>query len=201
MGSSRREGGRTGFFAGIGVVSLRVKAEVLDADGMRRVLTRMAHEIIERHKGIEKLALVGILRRGAPLADRLAQKVQEIEGRVVPVGYLDITLYRDDLTRLGWHPQVYRTEINFPVTDMKVILVDDVVYTGRTVRAAMDAIMDLGRPQLIQLAVLIDRGHRELPIRADYVGKNIPTSRKEIIAVYVQEVDGKDGVVILEKED
>lgn len=183
------------------MVSLRVKAEIMDAEGMRRVLTRMAHEIIERNKGTEQLALVGILRRGAPLADRLAQKIQEIEGTRIPVGYLDITLYRDDLTKLGYHPRVYRTEINFPVTDRKVVLVDDVIYTGRTVRAAMDAIMDLGRPQLIQLAVLVDRGHRELPIRADYVGKNIPTSRREIIAVNLTEVDGSDGVVILERAE
>ena len=182
-------------------MSLRVKATIMDAEGMRRVLTRMAHEIIERNKGTEHLALVGVLRRGAPLADRLARKIQEIEGDIIAVGYLDITLYRDDLTQLGYHPRVYRTEINFPVTDKKIVLVDDVIFTGRTVRAAMDAIMDLGRPQSIQLAVLVDRGHRELPIRADYVGKNIPTSRNEIIAVYLQEVDGQDSVVIKEKAD
>ncbi|MGO0121864.1 bifunctional pyr operon transcriptional regulator/uracil phosphoribosyltransferase PyrR [Desulfothermobacter acidiphilus] len=180
---------------------LRDKAQILDAEGMRRILTRMAHEILERNKGVENLALVGIRRRGVPLARRLASLIREIEGQSVPVGALDITLYRDDLTQLSYQPIVYRTEIDFPVTGKRIILVDDVLYTGRTVRAALDALMDLGRPSSIQLAVLIDRGHRELPIRADYVGKNVPTSRKEVVAVSVKELDGEDRVVIRLKED
>ncbi|RDV81675.1 bifunctional pyr operon transcriptional regulator/uracil phosphoribosyltransferase PyrR [Ammonifex thiophilus] len=183
------------------LVILRDKAQILDAEGMRRTLTRMAHEILERNKGVENLALVGIRRRGVPLAKRLAALIREIEGQAVPVGALDITLYRDDLTQLSYQPIVYRTEIDFPVTGKRIILVDDVLYTGRTVRAALDALMDLGRPDVIQLAVLIDRGHRELPIRADYVGKNVPTSRKEVVAVMVKEIDGEDKVVIRERED
>ncbi|ACX51523.1 Uracil phosphoribosyltransferase [Ammonifex degensii KC4] len=180
---------------------LRDKAQILDAEGMRRTLTRMAHEILERNKGVENLALVGIRRRGVPLAKRLAALIRDIEGQAVPVGALDITLYRDDLTQLSYQPIVYRTEIDFPVTGKRIVLVDDVLYTGRTVRAALDALMDLGRPNVIQLAVLIDRGHRELPIRADYVGKNVPTSRKEEVAVMVKEIDGEDKVVIRERED
>ncbi|WP_041458755.1 bifunctional pyr operon transcriptional regulator/uracil phosphoribosyltransferase PyrR [Ammonifex degensii] len=183
------------------VVILRDKAQILDAEGMRRTLTRMAHEILERNKGVENLALVGIRRRGVPLAKRLAALIRDIEGQAVPVGALDITLYRDDLTQLSYQPIVYRTEIDFPVTGKRIVLVDDVLYTGRTVRAALDALMDLGRPNVIQLAVLIDRGHRELPIRADYVGKNVPTSRKEEVAVMVKEIDGEDKVVIRERED
>lgn len=170
----------------------------MDAQAMRRALTRMAHEILEKNKGTEGLVLVGIRRRGVPLARRLAERIAAIEGREVPVGALDITLYRDDLSRLREQPLVQKTEIPGEVTDKKVILVDDVLFTGRTVRAAMDAVMDLGRPRLIQLAVLVDRGHRELPIRADYVGKNVPTSRKEIIEVRLPEIDGAEEVVILE---
>lgn len=180
---------------------MKYKAQIMDQEGIRRALTRIAHEIIERNKGTEDLALVGIRRRGVPLAERLAAKIREIEGKEVPVGVLDITLYRDDLSTLGHQPLVQRTEVPFPVTDRKIVLVDDVIYTGRTTRAAMDAIMDLGRPRLIQLAVLVDRGHRELPIRADYVGKNVPTSRREVVAVRLVEIDGEDRVVILEKDE
>lgn len=181
------------------VVKLREKAQILDAEGIRRALTRMAHEIIERNKGVGDLALIGIRRRGVPIAVRLANLIREIEGRDVPVGSLDITLYRDDLTQLSYQPLVYRTEVNFQVMGKRVVLVDDVIYTGRTVRAALDALMDLGRPAVIELAVLVDRGHRELPIRADYIGKNVPTSRKEVVAVLIKEIDGEDRVVINER--
>lgn len=179
---------------------MREKACILDKQGINRALTRIAHEIIERNKGTDNLVLIGIRRRGVPLARRLAERIKEIEGSSVPVGMLDITLYRDDLSTLSHQPVVHQTEIRFPVEGKRVVLVDDVLYTGRTIRAALDAVMDLGRPSVIQLAALIDRGHRELPIRADYVGKNVPTSRKEIIAVELEEVDGEDRVLILEKE-
>ncbi|MEW6541579.1 MAG: bifunctional pyr operon transcriptional regulator/uracil phosphoribosyltransferase PyrR [Bacillota bacterium] len=182
----------------MGHPGFREKATILDRDGIRRALTRIAHEIIEKNQGVQNLALIGIRRRGVPLALRLAEKIGQIEGAQVPVGFLDITLYRDDLTRLGPQPQLSRTEVPFPVTDRTVILVDDVLYTGRTVRAALDAIMDLGRPRAIQLAALIDRGHRELPIRADYVGKNVPTSSREIISVQLEDTDGQEQVVIQE---
>ncbi len=182
----------------MGHPGFREKATILDRDGIRRALTRIAHEIIEKNQGVQEVALIGIRRRGVPLALRLAEKIERIEGAQVPVGSLDITLYRDDLTRLGPQPQLSRTEVPFPVTDRTVILVDDVLYTGRTVRAALDAIMDLGRPRAIQLAALIDRGHRELPIRADYVGKNVPTSSREIISVQLEDTDGQEQVVILE---
>ncbi|WP_279233474.1 bifunctional pyr operon transcriptional regulator/uracil phosphoribosyltransferase PyrR [Desulfofundulus thermobenzoicus] len=185
---------------GTGEQFMRHKAQILDKEGIRRALTRIAHEIIERNKGTEELALIGIRRRGVPLAERLAAKIKEIEGSTVPVGTLDITLYRDDLTTLAQQPLVHRTEVPFPVSDKKIVLVDDVIYTGRTIRAALDAIMDLGRPRVIQLAALIDRGHRELPIRADYVGKNVPTSRREVVAVRLQEIDGEERVLILEKD-
>ena len=177
------------------------KAQILDQDGIRRSLTRIAHEIIERNKGIDKLVLIGIRRRGAPLAERLAARIKEIEGRAAPVGILDITLYRDDLTTLAHRPLVRSTEVSFPVSGKTVVLVDDVIYTGRTIRAALDALLDLGRPKVIQLAVLVDRGHRELPIRADYVGKNVPTSRKEVVSVRLKEIDGEERVVILESLD
>jgi len=174
------------------------KARIMDEEAMRRAITRIAHEILEKNKGVEGLVLVGIRRRGVPLAERLARQIEAIEGRRIPVGSLDITLYRDDLTLRSDHPVVHRTDVPFSVQGKKVVLVDDVLYTGRTVRAALDAIMDLGRPALIQLAVLVDRGHRELPIRADYVGKNVPTSRREIIHVKLKEIDGEDAVVIEE---
>lgn len=177
------------------------KAQILDQAGVRRSLTRIAHEIIERNKGTEDLVLVGIRRRGVPLAERLAERIMDIEGHSVPVGILDITLYRDDLTTLAHQPLVHSTEISFPVEGKIVVLVDDVIFTGRTIRAALGALIDLGRPKVIQLAVLIDRGHRELPIRADYVGKNVPTSKKEEISVRLQEIDGEERVVILEAPD
>ena len=174
----------------------REKAEIVDSVEMRRMITRIAHEIVERNKGTDVLVLVGIRRRGVPLAKRIQDRIRDFEGADVPLGMLDITLYRDDLKTIATQPVVGSTEIPFEIDDKVVILVDDVLYTGRTVRAAMDEIIDFGRPRAIQLAVLIDRGHRELPIRADYVGKNVPTSRREIIAVRVEETDGKDGVAI-----
>jgi len=181
-------------------LSPREKVQIMDQEGIRRALTRIAHEILEKNAGTEDLVLIGIRRRGVPLASRLAEKIKEIEGTSIPLGILDITLYRDDLSQLDYHPQVRKTEVPFSITDKKVVMVDDVLYTGRTVRAAMDALMDLGRPKLIQLAVLIDRGHRELPIRADFVGKNVPTSRKEVIKVSLIEIDGEDKVTIVEKD-
>lgn len=180
---------------------VKEKAQILDREGVRRSLTRIAHEIIEHNRGINNLVLVGIRRRGVPLAERLAKLIKGIEGRQVPVGILDITLYRDDLSTLAYQPLVRSTEIPFPISGKMVVLVDDVIYTGRTIRAALDALIDLGRPKLIQLAVLVDRGHRELPIRADYVGKNVPTSRKEEVSVRLQEIDGEERVVILELAD
>ncbi|MGI6534286.1 MAG: bifunctional pyr operon transcriptional regulator/uracil phosphoribosyltransferase PyrR [Peptococcia bacterium] len=180
---------------------MREKARLLDREGIRRSLTRIAHEILEKNKGTEELILIGIRRRGVPLAVRLAELIQQIEGVEIPVGKLDITLYRDDLTALSDYPLVRGTDIPCDITAKKIVLVDDVLYTGRTIRAAMDALMDIGRPFLIQLAVLIDRGHRELPIRADYVGKNVPTSRKENIKVMLQEIDDDEAVIIEEKEE
>jgi len=179
-------------------MQLRDKNVIMDEMGIKRALTRIAHEIIERNKGIEDVAVVGIRRRGGPLAQRLAARIEEIEGISVPVGILDITLYRDDLTTLASQPLVHRTEVNFDINGLTIVLVDDVLYTGRTVRAALDALIDLGRPKSIQLAVLIDRGHRELPIKADFIGKNVPTSHLEEIAVRVKEIDSKDEVVIQE---
>ncbi len=171
----------------------------MDEDGIRRALVRIAHEIVEKNKGLDDVVLVGIRRRGVPLANRLAQILKDSENVEVPVGELDITLYRDDLTLKFEQPRVGRTYLPFDVTGKKVVLVDDVLFTGRTVRAALDAIIDHGRPQSIQLAVLIDRGHREIPIRADYVGKNVPTSRKEVIHVRLSEIDGVDQVAISEE--
>lgn len=177
------------------------KAVVLDQQGIRRALTRIAHEIIERNKGIEDCVLVGIRTRGIYIAQRLAERVLEIEGAQMPVGEIDITLYRDDLTKktADHEPEVKGSDIPVDIANKKVILVDDVLYTGRTVRAAMDALIDIGRPATIQLAVLVDRGHRELPIRADFVGKNIPTSSAEKIVVELNEVDDEDRVSIFEK--
>lgn len=174
------------------------KAQIMDKEAIRRAITRIAHEIIERNKGTADLVLVGVRRRGVPLACRLAERIREIEGREVPVGILDITLYRDDLSTLATQPVVHSTEVPFPIDGKKVVLVDDVIFTGRTVRAALDALVDLGRPRLIQLAVLVDRGHRELPIRPDYVGKNVPTSSREVVAVNLIEIDGQDMVQIME---
>lgn len=177
----------------------REKAQILDAAGITRAITRIAHEIVERNKGVREVVLVGLRSRGVDLARRIAGKLDEIEGARLPVGALDITLYRDDLGRAVTQPAVRRTEIPFSVNDQIVVLVDDVLYTGRSCRAAMDALMDLGRPRLIQLAVLVDRGHRELPIRADYVGKNVPTSHQEQVQVLLTEEDGVDRVVILDR--
>lgn len=174
------------------------KVKIMDEVGIRRALVRIAHEILERNRGVEGLVLVGIHRRGVPLAKRLAKTISQIEGVEVPVGTLDINLYRDDLSTIGYHPIVRKTEIPFDLSERIVVLVDDVLYTGRTVRAALDALMDLGRPKAIQLAVLVDRGHRELPIRADYVGKNLPTARRENISVKIAEFDDKEEVVIYE---
>jgi len=179
-------------------VKFREKARIMDQDAVRRALTRIAHEIVERNKGTDELVIVGIRRRGVVVAQRLAQYIREIETKKVPTGILDITLYRDDLTTRADQPLVQKTEIPFSVTGKRVVLCDDVLYTGRTVRAAMDALIDLGRPQTIQLAVLVDRGHRELPIRADYVGKNVPTSHREQVSVKTQEFDGEDAVIIEE---
>lgn len=170
---------------------------VLSSEDIRRALIRIAHEIIERNKGAKTLIFVGMRTRGVPLARRLAKIIQDFEDVAIPVGALDISLYRDDLSSLNLKPIVQRTDIPADITDKQVILVDDVLYTGRSIRAAMDALIDLGRPKSIQLAVLIDRGHRELPIRADYVGRNIPTSHSEEVQVCVEEVDGRDEVAIL----
>jgi len=180
-------------------VQYKEKAEIMDSDGIRRALVRIAHEIVERNKGLDNVVLVGIRRRGVPLARRLADILKNSENVDVPVGELDITLYRDDLSLKFEQPHVGRTMLPFDVEGKKVVLVDDVLFTGRTVRAALDAIIDLGRPACIQLAVLVDRGHREIPIRADYVGKNVPTSRKEVIHVRLEEYDGIEQVVISEE--
>ncbi len=178
-----------------------IKAQVLDEAALDRALTRISHEILERNGGAENLALVGLRTRGVTLAQRLAERVSAIDGTKVPVGTLDITLYRDDLGLKTDQPVVRRTDIPFPITDKTIVLVDDVLFTGRTIRAALDALMDLGRPRIIQLAILVDRGHRELPIRPDYVGKNLPTSRRESVAVRLREHDGEDRVVIEEPEE
>ena len=179
-------------------MQVREKAQIMDGAAIERVLTRVAHEIVEKNKGTADLVLIGLRSRGVDLARRLSQRLKEIDGVDVPVGALDITLYRDDLGKGGPQPAVRRTEISFSIENKKVILVDDVLYTGRTIRAAMDGLMDLGRPRTIQLAVLVDRGHRELPIRADYVGKNVPTAKTEQVQVMLQEEDGVDRVVILD---
>jgi pyrimidine operon attenuation protein / uracil phosphoribosyltransferase len=179
---------------------LREKAQVLDDAALDRALTRIAHEILERNGGAKDLAFVGLRTRGVTLAQRLALKLTAIDGTTVPVGTLDITLYRDDLDMRG-APVIRGTDIPFSIKNKTVVLVDDVLYTGRTIRAALDALIDLGRPGMIQLAILIDRGHRELPIRPDYIGKNLPTSRRETVAVRLREHDGEDRVVIEEPEE
>jgi pyrimidine operon attenuation protein/uracil phosphoribosyltransferase len=173
---------------------------VMDAERIGRSLARIAHEILERNRGLEELALVGIRRRGVPLAKRLARTIHEINQHDIPTGALDITLYRDDLMRtaVGAQPVIRRTEIPFSIDDKHILLVDDVLYTGRTIRAALDALIEFGRPKAIQLIVLIDRGHRELPIKADYVGKNLPTSLSQSVQVHLTEIDGRDEVEILE---
>lgn len=177
------------------------KAVLMDAPAVARALVRIAHEIVERNRGIEGLVLIGIRARGVPLAQRLAALIAQAEGGKIPVGALDITLYRDDLTERADFPELRRTEVSFSVHGKRVVLVDDVMFTGRTARAALDAIIDLGRPAVVQLAVLVDRGHRELPIRPDYVGKNAPTARRERVEVLVQEIDGGDRVVLFGAED
>ncbi len=181
------------------LTTMREKAKILDKEAINRALVRIAHEILEKNKGTKDICLVGIRNRGAYLAKRLAECISGIENVNVPVGILDITLYRDDLTLIANQPVVHKTEIDFDIADKNLILVDDVLYTGRTIRSAMDALMDFGRAKTIQLAVLVDRGHRELPIRADYVGKNIPTAKNETVEVRLTEADGVDEVVIVEK--
>jgi pyrimidine operon attenuation protein/uracil phosphoribosyltransferase len=195
--------GKKGFFAKRGIHTMKNKAKILDQAAIDRALTRMSHEILERNKGGEDIVLVGIKTRGVPLANRMQKKIKQIESLDVPIGELDITLYRDDLQKavIGEDPKLNAVHIDGEITDKKIVLIDDVLYTGRTVRAAMDAVMDIGRPSQIQLAALVDRGHRELPIRADYVGKNIPTSDKEIIIVQLHETDGQDLVSIFEKRE
>ncbi|MBQ8087552.1 MAG: bifunctional pyr operon transcriptional regulator/uracil phosphoribosyltransferase PyrR [Clostridia bacterium] len=174
---------------------------ILDEAQLRRSVTRMAHEIIERNKGVDGVVLVGICRRGEPLAHMLREAIERVEGTRLPVGTLDITFYRDDLTPAARDPRLNRTDVPFSIEDQTVILVDDVLYTGRTARAAMDALMDIGRARRIQLAVLIDRGHRELPIRADFVGKNIPTSHAEFVRVNMPNIDGETNVWLYRRQD
>ena len=185
-------------------VSIAAMAErqIMNQDGMGRALSRIAHEILERNRGASDLLLVGIQRRGVPLAQRLSARLHEFEGVTVPVGSLDINLYRDDLReRKRPRVRVHRTDLPVSIQGQRVVLVDDVLYTGRTIRAALDALVDYGRPTQVQLAVMIDRGHRELPIRADYVGRNIPTAREEIVAVRLDEIDGLEEVVLLRPDD
>ena len=174
---------------------------VMDAERVGRSLARIAHEVLERNRGVEELAFVGIRTRGVPLAKRLAHLIGEIGGTEIPTGALDITLYRDDLMRhaVGAQPLVRRTEIPFSIDEKRILLVDDVLYTGRTIRAALDALIEFGRPRAIQLIVLVDRGHRELPIKADYVGKNLPTSLSQSVHVHLVEIDGRDEVEIQEQ--
>lgn len=181
-------------------MKVELKAKIMDEKAMNRSIKRLAHEIIEKNKGIDDVVLIGIHTRGVPIANRIAEMIEEIEGKPVDVGSIDITLYRDDLSTVDQQPLVKDNDITFSLEGKQVILVDDVIFTGRTVRAALDAVIDIGRPNTIQLAVLVDRGHRELPIRADYVGKNVPTSSKEIISVKVAELDEVNEVVIYTRE-
>jgi pyrimidine operon attenuation protein/uracil phosphoribosyltransferase len=185
---------------GVAEGQMKEKAKILDQEGINRAITRIAHEIIEKNKGSAELCVVGIRNRGVYIAQRIAECIKKIEGINVLAGALDITLYRDDLALASGQPLVRKTEIDFDINGKNLVLVDDVLYTGRTIRAALDALIDFGRPKSIQLAVLVDRGHRELPIRADFVGKNIPTSRKESVEVRLQESDGSDEILITEKE-
>ena len=177
---------------------MKEKAKLMDEKAIGRAITRISHEIIERNKGIEDIVLVGVKTRGVPIANRICKKIEKIEGTKISTGQIDITLYRDDLSQVDKDPVLNGSNIDFDINNKIVVLVDDVLYTGRTVRSALDAIMDIGRPKSIQLAVLVDRGHRELPIRADYVGKNVPTSKTEIIAVNLSEIDSEDSVTINE---
>ncbi|MBE6097333.1 bifunctional pyr operon transcriptional regulator/uracil phosphoribosyltransferase PyrR [Schwartzia succinivorans] len=174
------------------------KTVLMDGDAIRRALTRISHEIVEKNKGIDELMLVGIRTRGVPIAERVADEIEKIEGKRPQVGVLDITLYRDDLSSMAYQPLVRPTQMPTDISGKTIVLTDDVLYTGRTIRAALDALIDMGRPHIIQLAVLIDRGHRELPIRADYVGKNVPTSAHETVSVALQELDGEDKVMLKE---
>ncbi len=178
----------------------KLKAKIIDAPGLERTVTRLAHEILEKNKGAGNIVIVGIRTRGEHLAKRLARKIEEVEGVSLPIGFLDITLYRDDLLGKLEQPEMKGTDIIFDITSKDVVLVDDVLYTGRTIRAALDGLTDLGRPRTIQLAVLVDRGHRQLPIKADYVGKNVPTSAEESIRVHMKEVDGEDEVLLMHPE-
>ena len=178
----------------------KVKSQLMSASEIDRTLVRLAHEVLEKTKDLDKLAFIGIRRRGVPLAQRLASKIEALEKRTIPVGILDINLYRDDLSTIGVKPQLNNTEINFSVEGLQIILMDDVLYTGRTIRAALDALFDQGRPAVVQLLVLIDRGHRELPIEAQYVGRNVQTSDIEIIEVKLQEIDGIEKVLMCECE-
>jgi pyrimidine operon attenuation protein/uracil phosphoribosyltransferase len=178
---------------------MQKKAVLMDSLAMNRALIRLSHEIIEKNRGTDNIALVGIRTRGVPLARRLAEHIKTSEGVDIKVGILDITLYRDDLSIIAEHPVINSTDIDFNIVGKHIILVDDVLYTGRTARAAIEAIMEMGRPASIQLAVMVDRGHRELPIRADFVGKNVPTSRSEVIKVDLADTDGVDSVVLYEK--
>ena len=178
-----------------------VKSQLMSASEIDRTLVRLAHEVLEKAKNPDKLAFIGIRRRGVPLAQRLSAKIAALENRTIPVGILDITLYRDDLSTVGPKPQLNHTEINFAVDGLQIILMDDVLYTGRTIRAALDALFHHGRPAVVQLLVLIDRGHRELPIEAQYVGRNVQTSDEEIIEVKFQEVDGMEKVLMCERAD
>ena len=177
---------------------MKEKAQLMDEKAIARAITRVSHEIIEKNKGVEDIVLVGIKTRGVPIANRICKKIEQIEGTQINTGEIDITLYRDDLKKVDVDPVLNGSNIDFNINEKIVILVDDVLYTGRTVRSALDAIMDRGRPKSIQLAVLVDRGHRELPVRADYVGKNVPTSKHEIISVKLAETDGEDSVTINE---
>jgi pyrimidine operon attenuation protein/uracil phosphoribosyltransferase len=179
----------------------KVKSQLMSASEIDRTLVRLAHEVLEKAKNPDKLAFIGIRRRGVPLAQRLSAKIAALENRTIPVGILDITLYRDDLSTVGPKPQLNNTEINFAVDGLQIILMDDVLYTGRTIRAALDALFHHGRPAVVQLLVLIDRGHRELPIEAQYVGRNVQTSDEEIIEVKFQEVDGMEKVLMCERAD
>jgi len=181
------------------LAELKEKTKLMNAQDLSRVIRRIANEIVERNKGTEDMILVGIHRRGVYIARRIQKMIEETEGVKVPCGELDITLYRDDLTTLFEQPMVHSTRIPQDISGKKIYLVDDVIYTGRTVRAALEALVDLGRPSCVQLAVIIDRGHRELPIHADFCGKNVPTSKSEVVEVRMQEVDGKDEVVICER--
>ena len=178
----------------------KLKAQIIDEAGFERTITRLAHEILEKNKGAESIVIVGIRTRGEFIARRIARKIEEVEGVTLKIGSLDITLYRDDLLGKLEQPQLKGTDIIFDLNDKNIILIDDVLYTGRTIRAALDELIDLGRPKTIQLAVLVDRGHRQLPIRADYVGKNVPTSSSESIRVHVREVDGEDAVLLMHPE-